>query len=83
MVGALIHFGRRGLLPLAGTHQTFDLVLVQLFLSFFGGGPDLIPGAPEDSNLGGPCQQLLTLLTLKSATVVLDVTLTNFNKNID
>ena len=31
-------------------------------------GPDLFGGGPVNNILRGPCQQLLTLLTLKSAT---------------
>ena len=37
--------------------------VMPLFFFFFFCG-----GGPENNTLGGPCQQLLTLLTLKSAT---------------
>ena len=46
--------------------ETFELVsdaLVQLFIFIWN--LDLFSGGPE---IRGPCQQLLTLLTLKSAT---------------
>ena len=33
-------------------------------------GPIFFGGGPANDNLRGPCQQLLTLLTLKSATVL-------------
>ena len=51
----------------------FDLVACTTFTTFpflvHYGGPDFVGGGPENNILGGPCQQLLTLLTLKSATV--------------
>ena len=49
------------------TNGEFELVACANF-PFFGGGPDLLfCGGPEDNILRrGSCQQLLTLLTLKS-----------------
>ena len=42
------------------------LILVALLLVLMG--PYLFGGGPTNNILRGPCQQMLTLLTLKSAT---------------